>query len=110
MNYKPKRKLHDKEQKVKLSMRLLPDLDDAIRQRTRRQGDLSRIVLEALDEFTLTDPASQVPDMREGLSIKPTSISIASKKLNELRQVAAASGCLRILQFNAAITAWLAKH
>jgi hypothetical protein len=112
MKYKPKQPKRQEEPsgEVKLAVRLLPDLDEALRKRTRRRGDLSRMVAEAIDNFTLVDTDRQVPDMRGRLAdIQQTSLSVPFKTRQALRSVAHAAEVTENALVNAAVREWLTR-
>lgn len=72
--------------RIKISIRLLPEIEDLLRKTTSHQGDLSREVGLALEQFEIVDIDRQVPKIRSRRKSKPTSVIIERKLFDQLQQ------------------------
>lgn len=96
--------------KAKLTLRLLPNIKEALDERRDKHGDLSALVVQALSEFVIRDVDKQIPKLH-GVETSPhTSILVDQSIRSDLRQAAAAVGRNQNEIVNAAIRAWLKKH
>jgi len=94
--------------KRKFVVRLLPQVDSGLRQMTRRQGDLSRFVEEAI----LAAPdLLMIPLAPSSTAEKPraTTVALSKKVLERVERAAKKRGAASNVLINAVVWHWLKK-
>ena len=92
--------------KSKLVVRLLPQVDAALRQRTRRQGDLSRFVEEAIAAAPDLTTIPLAPASSEEMP-RPTTVTLKDKTRAVVGRAAVRRGAPSNVLINAALWHWL---
>ena len=91
---------------AKVVVRLLPDLDEMLRERIRRKGDLVKLLESALNEVDLG--AVPVASLSFGeAGVKPTTVNLSAEEHERIKQCATTRGCSVNALINSAVRSYL---